>query len=173
MSCGPLVRHHPLIGMDQFHLSLGARWRRGVAAGFVSCLCSARIAPIRANIVGPSCSATSIALASRPAILPHCVLLGRGPRRVFAQGPPLRRCGRQRPREHRGAPSVGLCADRAPYPVVKMVRNGLADGGPQHTAQDFSLDACVVPFGSGRCDACVELGHVGDGILSWLAKQIA
>jgi len=54
-----------------------------------------------------------------------------------------------------------------------MVRNGLADGGPQHTAQDFSLDACVVPFGSGRRDACVELGNVGDGILSWLAEQIA
>jgi hypothetical protein len=37
-----------------------ARLRRGVGAAFSLSRCSARITPIRANIVGPSCSATSI-----------------------------------------------------------------------------------------------------------------
>src|SRR5450432_3608887 len=69
-----------------------------------------------------------------------------------------------------GPRSVGLGADRAPDLVAKIVRNGHARGGPQHQAQDFRLDAGVVPFGSRRSDAGVELGNAGNGILAGLTE---
>jgi len=49
-------------------------FRRGAGAAFTSYLCSARITPMRANIAGPSCSATAVTTAWRPAILRHRVL---------------------------------------------------------------------------------------------------
>src|SRR6185295_794517 len=72
-----------------------------------------------------------------------------------------------------GPGRVGLGADCVPDSAVKIVRKRLTSGGAQYQAQDLRLGAGVVPFGSRRNRARVELGDAGDGILSGLTEQVA
>ena len=96
-----------------------------------------------------------------------------GKARIVAQGRVEAAEGDLLPGAIDGPGRVGLGADCVPDSAVKIVRKRLTSGGAQYQAQDLRLGAGVVPFGSRRSGARIELCDAGRRILSGLTKQVA